>query len=354
MPPKKEKIKEAETSYSDYSDSVISPAVTKQKSKMSDKVTLSFLTKFIKPYKGDRESLPAFLTNCENAISLASTDQQGILCKFILSQLEDKAQLACCLKKFSTWPEIKTFLKSTFGEKKHSTHLLVDLQNCKQMPSEDVMQYSLRIETCLTRMQSDIHYSCDNKDELVGRLAASEDLARDTFLLGINSNISTIVRSSHPKTLSEAISKAIEEEKIYNLSKLGNRTFKQCSICHKNGHNASDCFKNKLKHTTSSYHTVNFNSRFPKNNNQNGSDNSQNNLNSNTYQRKFMSNYNPNKICAYCKNQGHLLNECRRLKFKNNNMRSGTRLDQRNYTQVQSSNPSNVHVVDNNNETNLN
>lgn len=59
---------------------------------MSEKVTLLTLTKFIKPY---RECLPAFLTNCENAISLDATDQPKVLCKYILSQLEGKAQLAC-------------------------------------------------------------------------------------------------------------------------------------------------------------------------------------------------------------------------------------------------------------------
>lgn len=58
---------------------------SKSNAEMSDKVTLNILTKFIKPYKGDRESLPVFLTNCDNAMSLATPDQQNVLCKFISS-----------------------------------------------------------------------------------------------------------------------------------------------------------------------------------------------------------------------------------------------------------------------------
>lgn len=285
---------------------VTSDEESKNKSKSKMSVTLSVLTKFIKPYSGDRESLPAFLTNCENAISLASTEQQNVLCKFILSQLEGKAQLACCLKTFNEWSEIKIFLKTTFGEKKHSTHLLVDLQNCKQLPSEDVTQYSLRIEACLTRIQSDIHYSCENDKELIGRLAAMEELALNTFLLGMNNSFSHIVRCRNPRSLSEAITHAIEEEKLFNLTRMSQRTIKECSVCHKTGHSASDCYKNKPKFSPKPYRPIHFNN----------TNNSNNNANFNTNFNNPNSNFN-SKICTYCKNRGHLINECRKLKYKN-------------------------------------
>lgn len=84
----------------------------------SEKLNLNVLTKFIKLFDDDRESLTAFLTNCDNAIALATTSQRDVLCKFILSQLEGKA-------------ELKSFQKSTFEEKKHSTHRLIDIQNWK-------------------------------------------------------------------------------------------------------------------------------------------------------------------------------------------------------------------------------
>lgn len=262
--------------------------------KMAEKITLSFLTKFIKTYNGDRESLPAFLTNCDNAMSLASPDQQLILCKFIVSQLEGKAQIACSLKTFSNWIELKTFLRSTFGEKKHATHLLSDLQHAKQLTNEDVTKYSLRIENILTRIHSDIHYSCKDEKELPGRIAAMEDLALNSFLLGLNPSISTIVRCKNPLTLSDAVQYATDEEKLYNLSKTYAKSQKQCSICNKTGHSSSECYKNKKPNfSQKSYH-----------------------INPQGYQNNNSNNFNK-RSCNYCKRLGHTIEECRRRQYNN-------------------------------------
>lgn len=334
MPLKKEISEEVASSLSSSSEDCPPP---KQKPKMADKITLSVLTKFIKPFNGSRETLPAFLTNCENAISLATTEQQNFLCKYIISQLEGKAQLACCLKQFSSWSEIKLFLKTTFGEKKHSSHLLVDLQNCKQLSSEDVMQFSLRVESCLTRLQSDIHYSCSNDKELLGRIAAMEDLALNTFLLGLNSSFSHIVRCRNPTTLSEAITHAVEEEKLYNLTKLSAKSTKICTTCNKSGHTASDCYKNKKTNFSRSFQHIN-----ALNNGQSPS-NTQNN---------YSSNFTSHKSCAYCKKYGHLISECRKLKAKNSH---NSHTNPRNSTlsgapapnnRVPSDNRSNVHLIE--------
>lgn len=331
---KSEEIESSPQTDSDSPDYLSGGSSKLNKIKMADKVTLSVLTKFIKPYNGDRDSLPAFLTNCENAISLATTDQQKVLCKFIVSQLEGKAQLACCLKKFEKWSDIKQFLKTTFGEKKHSTHLLVDLQNCKQTHSEDVMQYSLRIESCLTRLQSDIHYSCEDEKELPGRIAAMEDLALNTFLLGLNRDFSHIVRCRNPRSLSEAITHAIEEEKLYKLSKLSSRSSsKDCTICHKSGHLANECYKNRKKHLA--LHV-----------------NSTNNNEHNFYYNKSSAQYNPNMICAYCKKRGHFIKECRKLKAKNDaHSYPRNSIPNSNHKAISSptndNNRSNMHLIDN-------
>ncbi|XP_048004467.1 uncharacterized protein LOC125240569 [Leguminivora glycinivorella] len=301
---KSEKSSSFSTDSSSDTENEIKQVPEISKIKMSDKVTLSVLTKFIKPYNGDRESLPAFLTNCENAISLASTEQQNVLCKYIVSQLEGKAQLACCLKTFTSWAEIKSFLKTTFGEKKHSIHLLLELQKCKQLITESVTDYSLRVESCLTRILADIQYSCQDAKQLPGRIAAMEDLALNTFLLGLNPDFSHIVRSQNPSTLNEGISYAIEEEKIFNLNRSTLKTPKTCNVCRKPGHTSSECFHSK-KERYSYYikprqHPDSFN-RPPTN-----------------------SDYPPNqfpnkpKVCAYCKNVGHTINECRKRQYINN------------------------------------
>jgi hypothetical protein len=270
---------------------------------INEKISLLVLTKFIKPYNGDRETLPAFLTNCDNAISLAAPEQQQILCKYIISQLEGKAQTACSLKIFDKWSELKVFLKTTFGEKKHSSHLLIELQNCRQTATESVTKFSLRVESCLTRLLAEIQYSCRDEEQLIGRIAAMEDLALNTFIMGLNLNISTIVRCRNPNNLNEAICLAVEEEKLFNLNRLSQRTIKSCSICNKQGHNSSECYRKKprsdLPPIHRSYHVPNPNFKaFPA--------------------RQFTTNYNNNQLCAYCKNLGHTINECRKRQYNQN------------------------------------
>ncbi|CAG9093699.1 unnamed protein product [Plutella xylostella] len=267
---------------------------SKSEDKMAEKITLSVLTKFIKPYNGDRESLPAFLTNCDNAMSLASPDQQNVLCKYILSQLEGKAQVTCSLKTFESWNELKPFLKSAFGEKKDSTHLLLDMTSCRQFSNEDVTKYSLRIESILTRMQAESHYTCKDDKEIVGRIASNEELALKTFILGLhNPSISTVVRCRNPKSLDEAVQHAIEEEKLYNSRPKANpycKSPKQCSLCHKTGHTSSECFSRNRK--PQQFH---------------------NSYNVTTNQNSLSG---PKK-CHYCKNLGHTIQECRKLQYRN-------------------------------------
>lgn len=258
----------------------------------TEKVTLNVLTKFIKPFNGDRETLPAFLTNCDNAMSLAASDQQPILCKYILSQLEGKAQIACSLKTFDTWSNLKEFLKTNFGEKKHSSHLLIDLQNCRQLPLESVVQYSLRIDACLTRILADIHFSCNEKNELPGRVAAMEDLALNTFLMGLNPNISSIVRCRNPTNLNDATTCAIEEEKLCKLTQITQRSSKSY-VYNEYGPSPSDSFKNRpLIHK--SYGAQNIpNPAFPN------------------------QPINNTKQCYYCKSIGHTIRDCRKREYYN-------------------------------------
>lgn len=94
-------------------------------------IPTNVLCNFINPYKGDRETLVAFLTNCQNALELASPTQKIVLLKFILSRLEGKAQIASACKVFDDFNQLNTFLMQNFGERKHYNHLLLDLQSCR-------------------------------------------------------------------------------------------------------------------------------------------------------------------------------------------------------------------------------
>lgn len=269
------------------------PATTSQSSKDKDVVELNILTKFINKFDGSRENLTAFLNNCKNAISLTSTAQQGILLKYILSQLEGRAQSACSIKEFDNYQQFEDFLKSQFGERKHYAALLSDLQECRQSNSETVNQFALRIESCLAKLLTEINISIPTKKkaELAGRLAAMQDLALHTFVIGLNMKLSTVVRCRDPETLNDAINFATSEEKILQA------TFRR------NAPTANIAASTQNHRFPQQKQQFQQNKSFKPNNNQEST--------------------SAAPVCRYCKNIGHTLENCRKRQFNNNRNRNG-------------------------------
>lgn len=245
-------------------------------------IPLSVILKFIKPFDGSREKLNAFINNCDNAISLASSNEADIVFKYIISQLDGKAEIACSIKEFDSWPSLKEFLQNQFGERKHYAHLLAELQDCRQGAQENVNQFSLRIETCLSQLLTEISISGHKKAELSGRVAAMEDLALHTFTMGLTPRIANIVRCRNPKNLNDAINYAISEEKLQQYSykqTLAAKTIRQNDP------------------TTKSYKPSHF----------------QNNQS----QKVTFQQPSSNDFCRYCKKTGHTLEKCQLREFNN-------------------------------------
>lgn len=265
---------------------------------MSNKeIDLNILTKFISKFDGNREQLNAFLNNCRNAIALASTFQQNILLKYIISQLEGRAESACSIKEFESWAQLEEFLKSQFGDKRHYAALLSDLQECRQSNSETVNQFALRIESCLSKLLSEISISMPlkKKTELVGRVAAMQDLALHTFVVGLNPKLSTVVRCRDPETLNDAISFATSEEKILASQRrsypLPNNHYNQTTTRTSQRQSPAYVSRNFIQHDF------------------NGARNA----------RPLPS--APPLICRYCKTQGHTIEVCQKREFNNNRYR---------------------------------
>lgn len=253
---------------------------------------LNILFKFIKSYDGSRETLNSFLVNCDNAFELASEIQKPILFKFILSQLNGKAEVACSIKDFTTWEQLKDFLKTQFSERKHYSHLLADLQESKQGPQDNVSQYSLRMETYLSQILTEISLSNTKAKELPGRTAAMEDLALHHFVMGLHPRISNIVRCRSPKTLNEAINYAISEERIQQT------LYRRPQMDQKPGNNNNN---NRFKAGPSKQNfNASFTSQKPSNPVPQGV---------------------PNAFCRYCKTPGHDISVCKKREFNNNRFR---------------------------------
>lgn len=251
-----------------------------------NEVDIGTLFKFIKQFDGTREK---FLTNCNNAIELASNTQKPIVFKYILSQLEGKAESACSIKEFESWEQLSNFLTTQFGERKHDAHLLTDLQDCRQANNEPVNQFALRVETCLSKLLTEVTLSNKKKSELAGRTAAMEDLALYTFLLGLKPEISNLVRGNDPSNLNEAINLAVSEEKILNMF---NKRVIHAPAQHRQTSKPNYSFR-------PSGPNVNYKNQMTKQPDRN-------------YQSPF---------CRYCKSHGHTIEVCRKREFNNNRFR---------------------------------
>ena len=262
----------------------------KQKGKKTPSIPemdLNILLKFIKSYDGCRETLNSFIINCNNAFDLASDWQKPILFKFILSQLSGKAEAICSIKDFLSWEQLKEFLKTQFSQRKHYTHLLTELQECKQEPNENVSQFSLRIETCLSQLLTEISLNSTKVKEIPGRVAAMEDLALHHFTMGLHPRISNFVRCRTPKNLNEAINIAISEERVHqNLFKRNDMvtTFSKPLQPRRQVVNLNNSMQKSFEPSRPT-------SRIP-------------------YQ-------STSKVCNYCKNIGHTIENCRKREYNN-------------------------------------
>ncbi|CAH3991625.1 unnamed protein product [Pieris brassicae] len=268
---------------------------TRSKSKTTE-MDINALLKFIKPYDGSRENLNAFIIKCTNAMDLASDIQKPMLFKYIVNSLEGKAATTCAIKEFSDWSQLKDFLKTQFSEHKHYTHLLTELQESRQGVNEPVSQFSLRVETSLFNLLTEISLGNYPQKEIPGRIASTEDLALHHFLMGLLPRLSNLVRARNPKNLNSAVNLAMSEEKIQN-SQFTKRHTSQGQP-HSN---------NKSQNTqSSSGGKPNYNSQnkpYP-------------NYPSNSHSSK-----QPSLFCRYCKATGHEIKDCE-LRITNNNRRN--------------------------------
>lgn len=214
-----------------------------------------------------------------------------------MSQLEGKAESACSIKDFDSWDSLKDFLKNQFGERKHYAHLLTDLQDCRQ-GNESVNQFSLRVETCLSKLLTEVSISSNKKSELSGRLAAMEDLALHTFTLGLHPRLANIVRCRDPKNLNDAINYAVSEEKIQQF------TFRNNNI-------------------------PNNNARKPPPSRPTYNDN-----NTPSSSQKDCSSV---PVCRYCKKPGHVLENCRLRDYNNKRFSTSGQSRPQPFSPVQSS-----------------
>lgn len=262
---------------------------------------LQFLCSLVpKSFDGKRIEYNEFKTNCENAMLLANENQKHPLLVFIISKLTGHVRTQLQGKSYNDWNELRAILDKLYQDQKHYIQLMEELNTLKQNFNESVSSFHERLDRLVTRIVNTMTYKNPNEQSI--KIETIKELALSRFIHHSIPDISRFLRSQNLSDTSEALSKAIAEERALKIS---NEEFRQksrqplfCTICNRNGHASKSCFKNK--------------SHVPHNNvllneplllNQGASRNP--NIH---YSQKF---------CRYCKKQGHVIQECRKREYAN-------------------------------------
>lgn len=280
-------------------------------------VPLGFLCKFVTQFSGDPRTLAPFLRNCQNAMDLASDIQKAILFNYIKSMIRGRAEIALNNREFDTFEELKKHFTEFYSDKKSVAQLQMELQSCRQFPNEGMAEFTQRVESCVTQLlqrTTELHsIECDgtraeSQSELKGKLSVVEQMGVTAFVLGSLPQYGLILRSRDPKTIREASQIALNEEKVSNYLSFSKSSHSNaCSFCNGKGHSAAQCYKRDSSRTNSE-------STAPIRK-------SGNNINlANPPNSK--GNFDPVRqpvVCNYCRKVGHLLADCRKRKWHNEN-----------------------------------
>ncbi|XP_063549071.1 uncharacterized protein LOC134756174 [Cydia strobilella] len=227
-----------------------------------------------------------FVRSCDSAFELANTSQQPVILTYALNKISGHNSSDVFAKRYLDWSELKTFLIQKFSQTKTLTHLNLELQSLFQKPNESVTDYFHRVDLCRNKILDKLTAEISDLS-LIGRKSSTEETALSVFVNGVSSNLGSMLRTKGFTTLSEAGTFAIQEEKIQNMNQARQMLFKS---------NRAPAYSNTTRRPIPS---VNQTSPLPTT------------TQFNTIRQM--------KTCNYCKKPGHLISECRKRAYNNNN-----------------------------------
>lgn len=254
---------------------------------------LEFLCSLIpRSFDGKRQEINEFITNCDNANKLATASQKHPLLVYIISKLTGPVRTQLHGKSYSNWSELRQILNNIYLDKKHYVQLMEELNTLRQS-NESVTSFHDKIEQLSNRIINSLVIK-DQKEE-IGKIETIKELALSRFVYHSTPDISRFLRSQNIENLSDALTKAVEEERALKIchSESKRSQVKFCNNCKRNGHLTKDCFKN-----------TSFKSFKPQQVliNQPSSTNNQ---------------HQNQKFCRYCRSVGHLIQDCRKREYAN-------------------------------------
>jgi hypothetical protein len=274
-------------------------------------VSIEMAERMISRFDGDKSTLYEFIENCNEANKLLNSNARKILFSIIKTRISGNARALIHNRELNNWDELKKHLLEFYSEKRTMGQWQLELNSCKQGIHESVLSFSNRIENIyinLTRcLNTDL--TTDAKEACLDLLG---DEALNVFISGLIEPLSLIVKTQKPAELEDAIALALNEEQQLK-SKNEIRKFQNVS----SNSNSINYYKPK---------------------------NSSNFSNPRIKIEPNISNvnYRQQRFCNFCKIPGHVIDECRKRQYFNNQNNNGLQ-NNRDY-----SNTNNQHPRDNN------
>lgn len=260
--------------------------------------SLNFLTKLIPhEFDGNREFLPDFISNVNNAFALASDSQKLPLLYIVISKIRGNAKAYLMNSTYDSWEELKNRLKLLYQDKKHYVQLSEELANIKQGINENITNFYTRLDNLTAKTLQAMKTQNTDSVTLPGQIKSITETAMNRFIYHSDSHISQFLRWKEFSNINECFTAALAEEKAINMNKNKNyfdknknhfdknnpnSSKKFCTNCKKNNHNTTECYRKDKIFTV----------------------------------EKFSPDKSL-KFCKYCKKSGHEIQECRKLAYKN-------------------------------------
>ena len=284
-------------------------------------ITLKDAIETVPSFNGHNIPVEQFARACNRAKALVPPQAEPQLARLLRNKLQDHACLAVEDRVFDSVNDLIKQLKRTFSPAKTSDHYRGELANIIKGTNEHVLEYISRVKDLrFAILEEDREYYRDfarNHPEDLDRLTL------DSFVDGLPPHIRTRLFQHNFETLDEAFELAVLVDK--KIERDRQRFTEQkapklvCQICNKAGHDALSCRSNQQVASQPS-------ERYPQNR-----VTGYGNQASHTPLLPYWDKTRPPpsrptelRICAYCKKPGHLISECRKRMFNQNERNSGT------------------------------
>ncbi|XP_050518958.1 uncharacterized protein LOC114346296 [Diabrotica virgifera virgifera] len=177
-------------------------------------LSIEIAEKLLIRFDGTKSKLYEFIDNCDKAYNLLDSIQifnPPILLAIIETKLTDKARAITRNRTFDAWKDLKDFLLDAYSERRTEGQWQLELHSLRQMPSENVMSFSNKVENCYIKLINplDPNLSPDARNACTKLL---KNQALNVFIRGLNKDLSILIKARNPDSLKKAVAVAVAEE----------------------------------------------------------------------------------------------------------------------------------------------